>query len=84
MIFLLCLQTQEGGYKISNRQQHTHTRTPTLSRDGEASSMGGVFAYLLWLKDYCLDALSSRFACWTKPLRTSLPLATLTDLGRSK
>jgi hypothetical protein len=31
-----------------------------------------------------LDVLSSRFARWTKPLRTSLPLATLTDLGRSK
>ena len=31
-----------------------------------------------------MDALSSRFARWTKPLRTSLPLGTLTDLGRSK
>jgi hypothetical protein len=49
MIFLLCLQTKEGGYKISNRQQNTHTRTPTLSRDGEVSSMGCVFTYLLSL-----------------------------------
>ena len=55
-----------------------------LSRDGEASSMGRVFTSLRRLKDGCLDALSSRFARWTKPLRTSLPLATLTDLGRSK
>jgi putative transposase len=31
-----------------------------------------------------LHALTSRFACWTKPLRTSLPLSTLTNLGRSK
>jgi hypothetical protein len=40
--------------------------------------------HLQRLKDGCLDTLFSRFACWTKPLRTSLPLATLTDLGRSK
>ncbi len=32
----------------------------------------------------CLEALTSRFARWTKPLRTSLPLSTLTDLSRSK
>jgi putative transposase len=46
--------------------------------------MAGVFTSLQRLKDGCLDALSSRFARWTKPLRTSLPLATLTDLGKSK
>jgi len=46
--------------------------------------MAGVFTSLLRLKDSCLDALSSCFARWTKPIRTSLPLATLTDLGRSK
>jgi putative transposase len=46
--------------------------------------MGRVFTTLQRLKDGCLEALSSRFACWTKPLRTSLPLSTLTDLGRSK
>jgi hypothetical protein len=34
--------------------------------------------------DSCLEALTSRLARWTKPLRTSLPLSTLTDLGRSK
>jgi putative transposase len=46
--------------------------------------MGRVFTTLQRLKDGCLEALSSRFAGWTKPLRTSLPLSTLTDLGRSK
>ncbi len=46
--------------------------------------MGYVFTTLQWLKDGCWEALSSRFACWTKPLRTSLPLSTLADLGRSK
>jgi putative transposase len=34
--------------------------------------------------DGCLEALSSRLTRWTKPLGASLPLATLTDLGRSK
>ena len=34
--------------------------------------------------DSCLEALTSRFARWTNPLVTSLPLSTLTDLGRSK
>jgi transposase InsO family protein len=46
--------------------------------------MAGVFISLQRLKEGYLDALSSRFARWTKPLRTSLPLSTLTDLGRSK
>jgi putative transposase len=46
--------------------------------------MAGVLTHLLRLKDGCLDALSSHLAHWTKPLRTSLPLATLTDLGKSK
>jgi putative transposase len=46
--------------------------------------MAGVVTHLQRLKDGCLDTLFSRLACWTKPLRTSLPLATLTDLGRSK
>jgi len=46
--------------------------------------MAGVVTHLQRLKDGCLDALASRFARWTKPLRTSLPLSTLTDLGRSK
>jgi putative transposase len=46
--------------------------------------MGRILTPLLRLKENCLDVLSSRFACWTKPLRTSLPLSTLTDLGRSK
>ena len=46
--------------------------------------MAGVLTSLQRLKNGCWNALSSRFAGWTKPLRTSLPLATLTDLGRSK
>ena len=46
--------------------------------------MGYVFPSLLRLKNSCLDALSSRLARWTKPMRASLPLSTLTDLGKSK
>ena len=46
--------------------------------------MARVLKHLQRLKNGCLDALSSRFTRWTKPLRTSLPLATLTDLDRSK
>src|SRR5437763_10378821 len=46
--------------------------------------MAGVLIHLLRLKDDCLHALSSRYARWTKPHISSLPLATLTDLGRSK
>jgi putative transposase len=46
--------------------------------------MAGIFTTLQRRKDSCLEALTSRFARWTKPLRTSLPLYTLTDLGRSK
>jgi len=46
--------------------------------------MASVLTPLQRLKDGCLHALSSRFAGWTKPLRTSLPLATFTDLGKSK
>jgi hypothetical protein len=46
--------------------------------------MAGVFTSLQRLKEGCLEALSSRLTRWTTPLRTSLPLSTLTDLGRSK
>ncbi len=46
--------------------------------------MGRVFTTLQRLLDGCLDALTSCFARWTKPLGTSLPLATLTDLGKNK
>jgi hypothetical protein len=46
--------------------------------------MAGVFTSLLRPKDSCLHVLSSRFARWTKPLRISLPLATFTELGKSK
>jgi transposase InsO family protein len=83
-IFFPCLQTQEGGCTIRSRHQQTHARTTILSQDGEASCMAGVLTHLQRLKDGCLHALYSRFTCWTKPLGTSFPLATLTDLGRSK
>jgi putative transposase len=46
--------------------------------------MAGVFTSLQRLLDGCWHALSSRLTRWTKPRGTSLPLATLTDLGRSK
>ncbi len=46
--------------------------------------MAGVFTPLQRLKDGFLDALSSCFAHWSKPLLTSQPLSTLSDLGRSK
>jgi hypothetical protein len=46
--------------------------------------MASVLIPLQRLKDGCWHALSSRFARWTKPLRSSLPLGTLTVLGRSK
>ena len=46
--------------------------------------MAGVFTSLQRLLDGCLDALTSRLTRWTKPLGTSLPMATLTDLGRNK
>ncbi len=44
----------------------------------------GVLTSLQRLKDGCLGTLASHFARWTKPLGTSLPLSTLTDLGKSK
>lgn len=46
--------------------------------------MASVFTSLQRLKEGCLDVLRSRFAGWTKPLTSSLPLQTLADLGRSK
>jgi len=53
-------------------------------RDGEVFVMAGVLTSLQWLTDGCWHALSSRLTHWTKPLRTSLLLATLADLSRSK
>src|SRR5207247_10663163 len=64
--------------------QRPSARTPLFSRDGEASCMAEVLIPLLRLKEGCWDAFSSRFARWSKPHISSLPLATLTDLGRSK
>jgi putative transposase len=46
--------------------------------------MAGVVTPLLRLLDGCRYALSSRLTHWTKPLTSSLPLQTLSDLGRSK
>jgi len=46
--------------------------------------MAGVVTPLLRLLDGCRHALSSRLTHWTKPLTSSLPLQTLSDLGRSK
>ncbi len=46
--------------------------------------MARVLKHIQPLKNGCLDALSSRLTRWTKPLGTSLPLATVADLGRSK
>jgi len=46
--------------------------------------MSRVITSLLRLKDGSLDVLSARFARWTKPFRTFVPLATLTDLGKSR
>jgi putative transposase len=79
-----CLQTQEGGCRIRRRHQQPHARTTIHSCNGEASCMGRVFTTLQRLLDDCLHGLSSRFTHWTRPHISSLPLATLTDLGRSK
>ena len=48
--------------------------------------MTRVLKHLQRLKNGCWDAISSRFTRWTKPLPlgTSLPLATVADLSRSK
>jgi hypothetical protein len=79
-----CLQTQEGWCTIRSRDFHPPAQTTILLRDGEASCMTGVLTHLRRLKDSYLEALTSRIARWSKPLRTSLPLATLADLSRSK
>jgi hypothetical protein len=46
--------------------------------------MVDIFTSLQRLSDGCLEELTSRFARWTKPLRTSLPLSTINDLRRSR
>ncbi len=78
-----CLQTQEGECRIRRRHQQPHARTTIRSCNGEASCMGRVFTTLQRLLDDCLHGLSSRSIHWTRPHISSLPLATLTDLGRS-
>jgi putative transposase len=69
---------------MRSRQQHSHARLTIRSCDGEVFVMAGVLTSLRRLLDGCLHSLSSRLTRWTKPLGTSLPLATLTDLGHSK
>src|SRR5215472_10385710 len=59
-------------------------RMTLFSCYGEVFVMAGMLTSLRRLKDGCWQALSSCFTRWTKPLGTSLPLATLTDLSRSK
>ena len=83
-ILIPCLQTQAGRCTIRCRQQQTLARTMLFSRNGEASFMVGIFTSLQRLKEGCLEALTSHFARWTKPLRTSLPLSTLNDLSSSR
>jgi putative transposase len=46
--------------------------------------MGRVLTHFLRLKSFCLDVLHPHFVRWMKPLAPSLPLGTLTDLGKSK
>ena len=55
-----------------------------MSCEGKMYSMSNVLTPLLRLKGFCLEVLHPRFVRWTKPLTPSLPLGTLTDLGRSK
>src|SRR5215470_11064929 len=82
---LLPLLANTGGSVYNPKSSPAYSCSTTLvSPDGETSSMGRVFTTLQRLLDGCLEALTSRFARWTKPLRTSLPLSTLTDLSRSK
>jgi hypothetical protein len=82
---LLPLLANTGGWVYNPKASpHPHARTTIRLCNGEAFFMAHVLTSLLQLKDGCLDALSSRLARWTKPLGTSLPMATLADLGRSK
>jgi putative transposase len=46
--------------------------------------MVGLVTHLQRLKHGCWHALSSHFACWAKPLTSSLPLQTMADLNRSR
>src|SRR6266700_2186333 len=82
---LLRLLANTVGWVYNPKLSPAYSCSTTLfSHDGETSSMGRVLTTLQRLKEGCLAVLTSRFARWTKPLRTSLPLATFTDLGRSR
>jgi len=77
--------TNTGGLVYNQTSSTGSSCSSTIHLDdGEAFCMGHVFTTLQRLKVCCLHVLSAHFARWTKPLRTSLPLATLADLGRSK
>jgi hypothetical protein len=78
------LQTKADKGKIRSRQDISCSIDDNLIFKGEAFAVGRVLPHLLQLRRSCLDILHARFLRWTKPLRISLPLGTLTDLGRSK
>ncbi len=46
--------------------------------------MKGILTFITRLTELCLQSLHQRYVAWTKPETTSLLLATLTDLARSK
>src|SRR5215471_2236855 len=73
-----------GSVYNSKSSPHPHARTMIHLRDGEVFVMAGVLTSLQRLLNGCWHALSSRLTHWTEPLRTSLLLATLADLSRSK
>lgn len=82
--FLHRLQTRSGKGKIRSRQDISCSSNDNLIFEGEAFLIGRVLPHLLQLRHHCLDILHACFLRWTKPLRTSLPLGTLADHGRSK
>jgi hypothetical protein len=81
-LYLLKMKSDEG--KIGSRPRILMLeRRPSHVKE-KTYSMSSVLTPLLRLKGFCLDVLHPCFVRWTKPLTTSLPLGTLTDLGRSK
>jgi hypothetical protein len=60
------------------------SRIDSLTSEGEAFSVDRILPRLLRLRRCCLDILRACYFSWTKPLSTSLLLAALRDLGRSK
>ena len=60
------------------------SRKHKLVSEGEVFSVDRILPHLLRLGRCCLNILHAGFLRWTKPLSTSLLLAALPDLGRSK